>query len=148
MAGTNLRVVVVFLLATCAGASRAEAVPDRWVGSYSYRYAMGHAVGQPAPAWVFDLTIRADGSCELTWQGYEKDEDILCKASGSEGDLEIYYASSVDGDISNSSQFPAYRLGEKLMELKLIGESGKIRTKWLALNKGGVLKDGVRFERD
>lgn len=148
MVSRSLWFLVALLLMTAAGVSRAGAVPDRWVGSYSYQYVMGHAAGQPAPAWVFNLMIKADGGCELTWQGYQKDDDILCKASGSEDALRIYYASFAGGDVFNSAGFQVYKPDEKLMELETIKGSGKIFTKWWALNKGGVLRNGVRFERD
>jgi hypothetical protein len=136
------------LLVVVVGAIYAATLPTKWIGSYSYQYVMGHSSGAPAPAWIFNLTVRPDGSCELTWQGYQKDDDIICKASGKSEDLEIYYVSFADGGATNPSGYEAYKQGEKLLELKATKSGGKIWTRWGALNKGDVLKDGFRFERD
>ena len=119
-----------------------------WAGTYSYQYVTRHAPYAPAPASVFNLTVKSDGSCELTWQGYKKDDDIICNASGTSDELGIYYVSFADGGRSDSSGYEAYKPGEKLMELKRGKPAGKLRTKWRALNEGGVLTDGLRFERD
>lgn len=106
---------------------------------------MGHAVGEAAPAWAFNLTVTANGDCELTWQGYQKNDDILCKASGNTNGLTIYYAGSADGGAGGPAAPLFYRRNEKLMRLEVIKGSAKNLTKWAALNKAGVLTDGVRF---
>ena len=142
----SLRRLLAFWVITTT--SFAAAGPMQWAGSYSYQYVMGHASDAPAPAWVFNLTVKSDGSCELTWQGYQTDDDIICKASGTSDELSIYYVSFADGGTLDSSGYEAYKPGEKLMELKRGKPDGKLRTKWRALNKGGILTDGVRFERD
>lgn len=108
---------------------------------------MGHRPGEPAPAWVFDLSIKTDGSCELIWQGYQKDDDIACKAFGSDRDVKIYDSTFVSKDTSGLSGYQPYKPAEQLLELKRTGSDGRLWTKWGALNKGNVLKDGVRFEQ-
>lgn len=144
----SVRVSIALLSMIVAGVSRATTLPAKWAGSYSYRYVMEHASGAPAPAWVFDLTVKSDGSCELTWQGYQRDDDIICEASGTTNDLQICYVSFADGGTSDPSGFEPYKPGEKLMELKEAVSEGRILTKWWALNKGGALKDGARFEHN
>ena len=148
MVKQSIAAVMICLLTAVAGSCYAEVVPTRWIGSYSYQYVMGHSVGEPAPAWDFSLTVREDGSCELTWQGYQKDDDILCKASGENGYLRIYYVSFADGTTSDPSGQQAYKPGAKLVQLKSIKNNSVLWTKWGALNKANVLKDGVRFEHD
>lgn len=130
------------------GSGYAGALPQQWIGNYSCQYVMGHAPGAPAPVWVFNLTVKEDESCELTWQGYQKDDDILCKVSGDSKGLKIHFISFADGRVVNSSGNQVYKSGEKLMELKPIVGDRKIWTKWWALNKVNVLRDGVRFARD
>lgn len=138
----------LLVLLAIANTSYAEGLPSQWVGSYSYRYVMGHPSGAPAAAWVFNLIVKPDESCELTWQGYQKDDDIVCEASSKGDELQIKYLSFADGGTSDPSGAAAYKLGETLMELKLGRSGGKLWTKWWGLNKGGILKDGLRFERD
>jgi hypothetical protein len=138
----------VFALSIIANASYAGRLPSDWTGSYSYQYVMGHASGAPAPAWVFNLIVKSDGSCELTWQGYQKDDDIICNASGKGDDLQVYYVNFANNETWDRSRSELYKPGEKLMELTRERRSGKLWTEWGALNKGGPLKDGARFERD
>lgn len=140
--------LVIFLSTITSDVSWAGTLPEQWVGSYSYQYVMGHAAGDPAPAWVFDLKVKADGSCELSWQGYQKDDDILCQASADSANLKIFFVNFYNGEASYPDDYRPYKSGEKLLELKMVDSTGKIWTKWGVLNKGGVLKDGVRFSRD
>jgi len=139
---------MICALTAVAGSCYADVVPTRWVGSYSYQYVMGHAAGEPAPAWDFSLTVKADGSCELTWQGYQKDDNIICKASGENSYLRIYYISFADGTTSDPLRQQAYESGAELVEFKSIKKQGALWTKWGALNKTNILKDGVRFTHD
>jgi hypothetical protein len=138
----------LLVLSGIGNTSYARALPSQWAGSYSYQYVMGHASDAPAPAWVFNLIVKSDASCELTWQGYQKDDDIICRASSQGDGLQINFVSFADGGTSDPSGSHSYTPGEKLIEIKPGNLGGRLWTKWWALNKDGVLKDGARFERD
>ncbi|WP_162877969.1 DUF5991 domain-containing protein [Trinickia diaoshuihuensis] len=121
----SVRWIGIFLLVIASRWSHAEVLPEKWVGSYSYQHVMGHAVGEAAPAWAFNLTVTANGDCELTWQGYQKNDDILCKASGNTNGLTIYYTGSADGGAGGPAAPLFYRRNEKLMRLEVIKGSAK-----------------------
>jgi hypothetical protein len=139
-----LRLTAFLILGLAAGSGFAGTLPERWVGSYSYQYVMGHRKGDLAPSWTFDLTINADGTCELIWEGFQMDDRISCSAVGSDRVVNIYFAKWSNDDTSDSSDRDTYEPGTRLMQLRQ-GPGGKLQTKWGALDGAHTLKDGVRF---
>lgn len=146
MNATFVRLIAFLILGLTTGRGFAGVLPERWVGSYSYQYVMGHRKGELAPSWTFDLTIKADGSCELIWEGFQTDDRISCRASGSDRDVKIYFTKLLSDETSDSSGRKTYRAGTLLMQLRR-GPGGKLETKWGALDDAHTLKDGPRFER-
>jgi hypothetical protein len=146
MAKNVLRMIFFVIPVSIFSFSSYGAAPSNWTGEYTYQYVFGHSPGQPAPAWVFDLTIKADGTCELTWEGYQKDEDILCKVSGDEKKIGVYYVSFSDGSTTYPSGYSAYKPGSELFELS--SPQNQLITKWKSIGARNALKDGVRFERN
>lgn len=141
------RSAAFLLLGLIAVRGFAGVLPEQWVGAYSYQYVMGHRKGELAPAWIFDLTIRADGTCDLIWEGFQVDDHISCTASGSDRYANIYFDKSSSGDdTADTFGGNAYAPGALLMQLRR-GSRGRLQTKWGALDDSHTLKDGVRFER-
>ena len=101
VSGLMLFIAILFSI-TGSTTCFAQTVLHQWVGDYSYRYVMAHAPGALAAAWSFNLTVKRDGSCELTWQGYQKDDDMLCKVSGDKKELRVFYSRSANASPSGN----------------------------------------------
>ena len=96
-------------VAACAGHSV-------WSGEYSYEAVLGENVAEQAIIVEYVLNVD-DKSCQLSIQGYQVFETIMCDAKDDKKVLSIYFKSYEDGSVKNAYGVELYKPGQRLFWL-------------------------------
>lgn len=104
----------------CAGHSE-------WSGEYIYEADLGENVAEQSI--IVEYVLDVDGnSCQLSIQGYQVSEIVLCTADGSKTTLNILFKSYEDGSVKNAYDVEIYKTGQRLFWL-----DNELVTHWDAL---------------
>jgi hypothetical protein len=126
-------VLSVFMLATACMASSTDNV---WHGEYSYSASGGQTAGGSQIMLEITLKIEPQGTkevCELTLEGYQKDETILCTTAIDNSRLALQFKSYADGRVVNKYDVAKYKVGETLFSLENIAtKNEKKQNRYLA----------------
>lgn len=101
-----------------------------WQGGYEYQSSFFD--GTQSVITDIKLTIRSDGSCSLLWEGFQKDEGIVCKVDKPKEKvrgINVEFLSYPDGKIENMYGVEVYSPGERLFSL-LKKSDGTLITVW------------------
>ena len=85
----------------------------KWQGSYIYEADLGKNVAEQAV--IVEYVLEIDGSsCQLSIQGYQVFETILCDARSNKKTLNIQFRSYEDGSVKNAYGIEIYKAGQRL----------------------------------
>ncbi|WP_156653222.1 DUF5991 domain-containing protein [Methylobacterium sp. Leaf111] len=127
------------LVAGLMAASAAPEVPGAWAGRYLYEHDGGRTVGGSPIVVTYDLDIapgRGNRDCLLRIEGFQTDETIVCKASGTDERLSVAFHTFGDGRTVNAYGTRLYEVGTNLFEMRRGGDA--VLTQWRALNPSGA----------
>lgn len=98
-------------------------VPAAWHGAYVYEHGAGTGT-----LVEYRVELGA-GSCRITAQGFQTDEQIRCRAVAGAGNrIDINFVSYGDGGVTNAFGVQPYRPGARLFSL--LNRRGAIVTGW------------------
>lgn len=123
-----------------------------WSGGYTYTYDGGRTAGGSAILVEYRLGIAADPkgkACRLDIEGFQTNQTLLCRLSGSESDATVRFESYGDGSTVNAHGVKEYEVGEGLIALRRTSD-GRIVTDWLKISPDDTDKfeqPGVFFLR-
>jgi hypothetical protein len=129
--------ISVFLLLQYGVVWATEVSGTTWIGEYEYQVSLGHTVGGDPILLDMKLTIGKEGQCEFVQQGYQTDDDVICKISVAPNGINILFEKFSNGEIAYPSGVVIYRPGEVLFSLSK--SKNHLITKW-----GGIKPDGLR----
>lgn len=134
----------VFFLSLAPSAYANGEVLSSWQGKYEYQDSIGQTVGGTAVLVDMTLTVSADGKCELLWQGYQRDDDIICKLLPNKKGLDIGFVSYSNGSITYPATGVAvYQPDDVLFSLSKQGNN--LLTRWAKIRPHGVKQSGEFF---
>ena len=116
-----------------------------WQGRYEYQDNFSDGI-QPILTKI-TLVVRDDQECRLVWNGYQKNEEIVCATRTERGSMEIRFVSFADGDIENEFGVVQYRKGEVMFTLKRMRDQRLVTTWGERFIPPGVKKSGRYFSR-
>ncbi len=116
----------IFVLAAC----QSPAQPG-WDGTYIYEADLGETGGGISAVVEYTLTLAKD-KCQLTIQGYQADESIVCSQAPQNDRVAIRFRSYADGKVTNAYGTQVYKADETLFSLSRSGGQ-KLLTQWGAL---------------
>lgn len=128
--------------ASPAFASPASAAPEAagaWAGSYLYEYDGGRTVGGSPILVSYRLDIapgRGNRDCLLRIEGFQTDETIVCKISGSGDTVAVAFHTFGDGRTVNAYGTRLYEVGAPLFEMHR--SAGAVLTQWRGINPSGA----------
>jgi hypothetical protein len=88
-----------------------------WNGSYIYEASLGDTVGGDAAVVTYKLTV-SPNKCEVSIEGFQTSESIICKTKEADHTLDINFQSYSDGSIKNKYGINVYKVGSLLLQLK------------------------------
>lgn len=106
---------VFFILGLLWGVT-ACASNTKWQGLYIYEAELGENVAEQPVIVEYTLEID-DSSCQLSIQGYQVFETILCDARSNKKTLNILFRSYEDGSVKNAYGVEIYKTGQRLFWL-------------------------------
>ncbi|MCJ2036644.1 DUF5991 domain-containing protein [Methylobacterium sp. J-068] len=121
------------------GAAAAPEAPRAWAGSYLYEHDSGRTVGGSPILVSYRLEIapgRGHRDCLLRIEGFQTDETIVCKASGTDEAVSVAFHTFGDGRTVNAYGTRLYDVGAPLFELRR--GAGAVLTQWRGLNPSGA----------
>lgn len=88
-----------------------------WEGVYSYEADFGENVaGEPV---IVEYLLEIDDNfCQLSIQGYQVSEIIVCDAIGTERNLDVMFRSYENGTLKNHYEVQLYNPAQRLFYLK------------------------------
>lgn len=131
-----------------AGSAKEPAGKDLgaiWSGGYTYTYDGGRTAGGSPILVEYRLGIAADPkgkACRLDIEGFQTNQTLLCRLSGSESDATVRFESYGDGSTVNVHGVKEYEVGEGLIALSRTAD-GRVVTEWLKISPD----DTEKFER-
>lgn len=134
-------VLGLFVLLALGSASQALApnAPTAWAGSYLYEYDGGRTVGGSPIIVTYRLDIapgRGNRGCMLRVEGFQTDETLVCKLSGTDDSVAVAFHTYGDGRIVNAYGTRLYDVGAPLFEMRRHADA--ILTRWHSLNPSGA----------
>jgi hypothetical protein len=123
-------VIIAFLLnVVCVYADTPVNIISEWAGGYGYSGSFWD--GSQSVITEIKLAIGPGRNCSLSWEGFQKDEHILCsvKKGKSDSSADIEFSTYADGSVKNEYGVGAYQPGERLLSLSE-DKSKKIFTTW------------------
>ena len=103
-----------------------------WNGTYVYEATLGDTVGGDSAVVTYTVTI-APNKCELSIEGFQTSDSLICKAKDMDNKLSVNFQSYADGSIKNKYGVAIYKVGDLLFQLN--------RTKDLITTWGALLPD-------
>ena len=88
-----------------------------WNGTYTYEAALGDTVGGDSAVVTYTLTI-APNKCEISIEGFQTSESIICKTKALDNLLDVNFQSYADGSTKNKYGIAIYKVGDSLLQLK------------------------------
>jgi hypothetical protein len=116
-------VCALLALGLAAPAASVAQVPAAWQGNYVYEHGAGTGT-------VVEYRVQLGaGSCQITAQGFQTDEQIRCRAVPRAGNqIDINFVSYGDGGLTNAFGVQPYRPGTRLFSLS--NRRGAVVTGW------------------
>lgn len=139
MISKNGKLTQSFLLVGFLVLPAANAEPD-WQGEYTYEADLGENLAEQSI--IVEYVLEIDGSsCQLSIQGYQVFEIILCDVRSNKKTLSILFRSYEDGSVKNAYGVEIYKAGQRLFWL-----DNELVTHWDALVPDeSVAKPGKYF---
>ena len=97
-----------------------------WNGSYIYEASLGDTVGGDAVVVTYKLTV-APEKCEVSIEGFQTSESIICKTKALDNLLDVNFQSYADRSTKNKYGIAIYKVGSSLLQLK---RSDNLITTW------------------
>ncbi|WP_366919977.1 DUF5991 domain-containing protein [Burkholderia cepacia] len=116
-----------------------------WQGRYEYQDGFSDGI-QPIITQI-TLVVRDGKECGLMWNGYQKNEEIVCSTRAERGSMEIRFVSFAGGEIENEFGVVQYRKGEVLFTLERTRDQRLLTTWGERFVPPGVKKSGRYFSR-
>ncbi|WP_331344051.1 DUF5991 domain-containing protein [Cellvibrio sp. UBA7661] len=111
-----------------------------WHGSYGFDLDLSGGIPDRLMFVEYVLNVD-DKSCQLSIQGYQVFETIMCDAKDDKKALRIYFKSYEDGSVKNAYGVELYKVGQRLFWL-----DDELVTHWDALVPDeSVAKPGKYF---
>jgi hypothetical protein len=130
---------VVFILGLLWGVTACASNP-KWQGSYIYEADLGDNVAEQSIIVEYVLEID-DSSCQISIQGYQVFETILCDTQDDKKILSILFKSYEGGSVKNAYGIEVYQAGQRLFWL-----DKELVTHWDAMVPDeSVVKPGKYF---
>lgn len=97
-----------------------------WNGSYIYEAALGDTIGGDSAVITYTLVV-ASNKCEITIEGFQTSESIICKTKELENKLDVNFQSYSDGSVKNKYGISLYKVGGLLFRLN---RTDNLTTTW------------------
>jgi hypothetical protein len=134
--------------AACSSYAQGAVDVKSWQGSYEYSGSFFDGIQSVISD--ITLTIGADGSCSLLWEGFQRDENLVCaivKSAQQADGVDVEFLSYPDGKLENAFGVAVYHPKERLFSLIKKGD-GKLITVWSAkYQPPKTKKSGLFFEK-
>jgi hypothetical protein len=134
----GMSLLALFWVGGGIAAALAEA-PQPWAGSYRYEHDAGRTVGGSPIIVTYRLDLapgRGNRDCLLQIEGFQTDETLVCKATGTGDSVVVAFHTYADGRIVNAYGTRLYEVGAPLFELRR--DRDRILTQWRGLNPTGA----------
>lgn len=138
-------IILVMCLAIALTSACAKEPISMWNGEYQYEAYLGKTASQTHVIVNYILVLDNDNSCRLNIQGYQVDNQILCRTVTEGHDIHITFKSYADGALTNPYGIAVYQPDGKLFSLKK--KDGEIVTTWHALKPDDNHTIGTHFKR-
>lgn len=124
--------LAIFLLVSLIPACYAQEgfKVSTWQGDYEYSDSFSD--GNQSVITDIKLKVGPDGSCSILWEGFQKDESIVCKVNKSAlkgSGIDVDFVSYSDGKVENEYGVAVYGSKERLFSLIENGGKG-LETVW------------------
>jgi hypothetical protein len=120
----------VLALAVAAGTVASAAfAASPWDGTYLFEQAIGTGSGGLKLFVNHTLKLGPDG-CRVEAEGYQTNEELICKATPNGDKLDVFFVSYADGKTLNVHNVKIYEPNQKLFTLKHKGKDGAVTTEW------------------
>ncbi|MGU3360514.1 DUF5991 domain-containing protein [Methylobacterium sp. M6A4_1b] len=137
--GEGPMALACLMAALTAATAAAPEAPRAWAGRYLYEHDGGRTVGGSPIVVTYQLDIapgRGNPDCLLRIEGFQTDETIVCKASGTAESVAVVFHTFGDGRTVNAYGTRLYEVGTDLFEMRRGGDA--VLTQWRALNPSGA----------
>lgn len=132
--------ILCFLL-LLSGSASAEKI--QWNGKYVYEFSFGETTPDVVAVVEYALILNGN-NCWLRVQGYQVNDDIICRAEVVEDSVKVRFVSYSNGSVENVYGVQLYKINEILFAL--IGDaSGGARTQWGSLKPDEKLPSVGQF---
>lgn len=115
---------------------------ESWNGTYEYEALLGENAAEDQVIIEYSFFL-SENKCQVTSQGYQTDEKILCYTEEKSNQLDVKFKSFADGAVENVYGVQIYPPKSTLF--KLVRSDGKITTTWGTLSPDDSLSTGVYF---
>ncbi|WP_431821324.1 DUF5991 domain-containing protein [Burkholderia sp. F1] len=139
--------LLFLIFAAASSPCFSEGVGEVWEGDYEYSNSFWDGV--QSVITDINLKISSNGGCSVSWEGFQKDEKIICSVGKDSvgGGVIIRFVSYSNGDSKNEYGVEVYKPKARLFSLVRLNKNPIITTWGEAYRPPKTKRSGVYFKK-